>query len=300
MEKLPAKYAKHTENQLEIGNFFRGFRVFRGLWRHGTVTLFKIGFLPVTVVDIFDILVVAFVFYELFMLMRGTRASQMFLGLLLLLVASFVAQTLQMEGVSWLVSQIQTVWVIAFVILFQPELRRILIHMGQSRMVRLFYKGSESRVIDEIVKGTATLSERGYGGLMVITRDTGIAAIIETGTKIRAEVSAALIATIFTPRSPLHDGAMIIQDEMVEAAQCILPLSENPNMDPTMGTRHRAALGLSEESDAVIVVVSEETQAISLAVEGKMERNITPQVLRDRLGTLLGMKVAENRGKERV
>jgi len=274
--------------------------VFRGLWRHGTVTLFKIGFLPVTVVDIFDILVVAFVFYELFMLMRGTRASQMFLGLLLLLVASFVAQTLQMEGVSWLVSQIQTVWVIAFVILFQPELRRILIHMGQSRMVRLFYKGSESRVIDEIVKGTATLSERGYGGLMVITRDTGIAAIIETGTKIRAEVSAALIATIFTPRSPLHDGAMIIQDEMVEAAQCILPLSENPNMDPTMGTRHRAALGLSEESDAVIVVVSEETQAISLAVEGKMERNITPQVLRDRLGTLLGMKVAENRGKERV
>jgi len=190
--------------------------------------------------------------------------------------------------------------VIAFVILFQPELRRILIHMGQSRMVRLFYKGSESRVIDEIVKGTATLSERGYGGLMVITRDTGIAAIIETGTKIRAEVSAALIATIFTPRSPLHDGAMIIQDEMVEAAQCILPLSENPNMDPTMGTRHRAALGLSEESDAVIVVVSEETQAISLAVEGKMERNITPQVLRDRLGTLLGMKVAENRGKERV
>ena len=128
---------------------------------------------------------------------------------------------------------------------------------------------------------------------MVIIRDTGIAAVIETGTKVRAEVSAALIATIFTPRSPLHDGAMIIQDEMVEAAKCILPLSENPEIDPTMGTRHRAALGLSEESDAVVVVVSEETQAISLAVGGEIERNIRPQDLRDRLGILLGMKIAE-------
>ena len=259
------------------------------------MTLFKIGFLPVTLVDLLDILVVAFVFYELFMLMRGTRASQMLIGLLLLFIASFVAQVLQMEGVSWLVSRIQTVWVIAFVILFQPELRRILIHIGQSRIIRLFYKGSESRVIDELVKGAATLSERGYGGLIVILRDTGIAAIMETGTKIRAEVSAALIATIFTPRSPLHDGAMIIRDDMVEAAKCLLPLSENPDIDPTMGTRHRAALGLSEESDAVVVVVSEETQAISLAVEGKMERNITPQDLRARLGILLGMKVAERK-----
>jgi len=259
------------------------------------MTLFKIGFLPVTLVDMLDILVVAFVFYELFMLMRSTRAYQMLIGLLLLFIASFLAQTLRMEGVSWLVSKIQTVWVIAFVILFQPELRRILIHIGQSRIIRLFYKGGESRVIDEIVKGAATLSERGYGGLMVIIRDTGIAAIIETGTKVRAEVSAALIATIFTPRSPLHDGAMIIQDEMVEAAKCILPLSENPEIDPTMGTRHRAALGLSEESDAVVVVVSEETQAISLAVGGEMERNIRPQDLRDRLGILLGMKIVGRR-----
>jgi len=258
------------------------------------VTLFKIGFLPVTVIDVLDILVVAFVFYELFILMRDTRAFQMLIGLLVLFVASILAQVLQMEGASWLFSTIQTVWVIAFVILFQPELRRILIHIGQSRIVRLFYRGSESRVIDEIVKGATMLSERGYGGLMAITRDTGIAAIIETGTKIRAEISAPLIATIFTPRSPLHDGAMIIHDEIVEAAKCILPLSENPDLDPTMGTRHRAALGLSEESDAVIVIVSEETQAISMAVGGILEQDITPKVLRERLGVLLGMKLVEN------
>ncbi|MCK5328892.1 MAG: diadenylate cyclase CdaA [Candidatus Latescibacteria bacterium] len=258
------------------------------------MTLFKIGFLPVTVIDVLDILVVAFVFYELFILMRDTRAFQMLIGLLVLFVASILAQVLQMEGASWLFSTIQTVWVIAFVILFQPELRRILIHIGQSRIVRLFYRGSESRVIDEIVKGATMLSERGYGGLMAITRDTGIAAIIETGTKIRAEISAPLIATIFTPRSPLHDGAMIIHDEIVEAAKCILPLSENPDLDPTMGTRHRAALGLSEESDAVIVIVSEETQAISMAVGGILEQDITPKVLRERLGVLLGMKLVEN------
>ncbi|MFH1006577.1 MAG: diadenylate cyclase CdaA [Candidatus Latescibacterota bacterium] len=255
------------------------------------MTLFKIAFLPVTVVDILDILVVAFVFYELFILMRDTRAFQMLIGLLVLFGASILTQVLQMEGASWLFSTIQTVWVITFVILFQPELRRILIHIGQSRIVRLFYRGSESRVIDEIVKGVEMLSQRGYGGLMAITRDTGIAAIIETGTKIRAEISAQLIATIFTPRSPLHDGAVIIHDEIVEAAKCILPLSDNSVLDPTLGTRHRAALGLSEESDAVLVIVSEETQAISVAVGGVLERNLSPQALRERLGVLLGMKV---------
>lgn len=248
--------------------------------------LFTIGFLPVRLVDILDILLVAFVFYELFMLMRGTRAAQILVGLLLLFIASIVAQLLQMEGVSWLVSKVQTVWVIAFVILFQPELRRILIHLGQSRFVRLFYRVGENRVIGEVVKAAAELSDRGYGALIVVTRDTGIAAIIESGVPIRAEVSAELLTTLFTPRSPLHDGAVVIQGEMVEAAKCILPLSDNPHIAPSMGTRHRAALGLSEESDAVVVVVSEETRTISLAVGGLLNADLSRAELRERLQVL--------------
>lgn len=248
--------------------------------------LFTIGFLPVRLIDMLDVFLVAFVFYELFMLMKGTRAAQILVGLLLLFITSIVAQLLQMEGVSWLVSKIQTVWVIAFVILFQPELRRVLIHLGQSRLVRLFYRAGENRVIGEIVEAVTELSDRGYGALIVVTRDTGIASIVESGVPIRAEVSAELLTTIFTPRSPLHDGAVVIQGELVEAAKCILPLSDNPHIAPSMGTRHRAALGLSEESDAVIVVVSEETRTISLAVGGLLNADFSRAELRERLQVL--------------
>lgn len=248
--------------------------------------LFTIGFLPVRLIDMLDVFLVAFVFYELFMLMKGTRAAQILVGLLLLFITSIVAQLLQMEGVSWLVSKIQTVWVIAFVILFQPELRRVLIHLGQSRLVRLFYRAGENRVIGEIVEAVTELSDRGYGALIVVTRDTGIASIIESGVPIRAEVSAELLTTIFTPRSPLHDGAVVIQGELVEAAKCILPLSDNPHIAPSMGTRHRAALGLSEESDAVIVVVSEEARTISLAVGGLLNADFSRAELRERLQVL--------------
>lgn len=248
--------------------------------------LFTIGFLPVRLIDMLDVFLVAFVFYELFMLMKGTRAAQILVGLLLLFITSIVAQLLQMEGVSWLVSKIQTVWVIAFVILFQPELRRVLIHLGQSRLVRLFYRAGENRVIGEIVEAATELSDRGYGALIVVTRDTGIASIIESGVPIRAEVSAELLTTIFTPRSPLHDGAVVIQGELVEAAKCILPLSDNPHIAPSMGTRHRAALGLSEESDAVIVVVSEEARTISLAVGGLLNADFSRAELRERLQVL--------------
>ncbi len=257
------------------------------------LTIFKISFIPITIFDILDILVVSVVFYELFILMRGTRGGQMMIGLLLLVVISLAAQWLRMEGVSWLAKRVQTVWVIAFVILFQPELRRILIHLGQSRVVRLFYKGSQNRVLEEIVKSATTLSNKGYGALIVITRDTGIAGIIETGVRIRAEVNEQLLVSIFTPKSPLHDGAVVIQGEILEAAKCILPLSQNPFLDPSLGTRHRAALGLSEESDAVIVVVSEETGDISIAVDGKLRRKLTSEELREELAELFGMGFRE-------
>ncbi|RKY57640.1 MAG: TIGR00159 family protein [Candidatus Latescibacterota bacterium] len=251
--------------------------------------LFRLGFISIGLLDLLDIVLVASIFYYLFTIMRGTYAAQMLVGLLFLLVASTVAQLVRLEALSWLVAKVQTVWVIAFVILFQPELRRVLLHLGQNRLIRMFYRGGRNKVLDEVVKAASILSERGYGALIVLARNTGLAPVIETGIPVRAEVSAPLLVSIFTPRSPLHDGAVVIQDVIVEAAKCVLPLSENPNIDPSLGTRHRAALGLSEVSDAVIVVVSEETQAISLAVGGVLDIGLTPARLRARLGQLFGM-----------
>ncbi len=249
--------------------------------------LFSIGFLPVRAVDILDIGVVAYIFYQLFRLMKGTRGATMLVGLLIIVLISIIAPWLRMSGLSLLIAQVQTVWVIVFVILFQPELRRILIHIGQSRVVRLFYKGGEIPILNEIVDAVKILSEKDYGALMVLVREVGVGAIIETGVKINARVSSALLASIFTPRTPLHDGAVVIQEGMIAAAKCLLPISENPAINPSTGMRHRAAIGLSEESDAVMVVVSEETSTVSLAVDGRLEKIDDLEELRGKLSKLL-------------
>jgi len=249
--------------------------------------LFRIGFLPIRAVDILDIGAVTYIFYQLFRLMKGTRGATMLVGLLIIILISIIAPWLGMSGLSLLIAQVQTVWVIVFVILFQPELRRILIHIGQSRVVRLFYKGGELPILNEIVDAVKTLSDRGYGALIVLVREVGVGAIIETGVKINARVSSALLASIFTPRTPLHDGAVVIQEGMIAAAKCLLPISENPAINPSMGMRHRAAIGLSEESDAVIVVVSEETSAVSIAVGGKLVKINDLEELRNKLSKLL-------------
>jgi len=241
--------------------------------------LFHIGFVKVTVFDLLDILVISWVFYKLYLLMRGTRAAQMSIGLVLILITSVLASLLNMSGMKWIFDNLKTVWLIAFVIIFQPELRRLLLYIGQSPVIRFFVKVGGTRVIEEVVKAAFELSRRGYGGLMVLVRDTGIRGIIETGMSVRAEVSAPLLVSIFNPRSPLHDGAVIIQNDLVEAAKCILPLTTNPNVDPLLGTRHRAALGLSEESDAVVVVVSEETGRVSVAMDGQLIADLNHEEL---------------------
>ena len=264
------------------------------------LTLFKIGFLPISLMDVVDLLAVAFIFYQIFILVRGTRAAQMILGLLVLFGASAMAALLRMNSLSWLLGKVQTIWVFGLIVLFQPELRRMLIRLGQSRAIRFLLRPERTRVVeeiegvdavaavDEVVTAAQMLSQRGYGGLIVMVRDVGIASVIETGIGVHAEVSAMLIMTIFEPHTPLHDGALVIQGGLVEAAKCILPLTQNPHISPSMGTRHRAALGLSEESDAVIVVVSEETQQISLAVNGEFTRHLSPAALRENLVSLLG------------
>lgn len=246
--------------------------------------LFRVGFITFTLIDLIDIVLVTIVFYRLYDIMRGTRGSQMFVGLLLLLVVSLVVGSLGMKGMTWLVQSVAQVWVIAFVILFQPELRRLLIQIGQARIVRRLFRVRTTRVIDQITRAAVELSQKRYGGLFVIQRDMGLRSIIETGTRLQAEATSELIVSIFYPRTPLHDGAIVINGNLIEAAGCILPLTESLNIDSSLGTRHRAALGLSEETDAAVVVVSEETGQISLAYRGEfLARGMTDEELRKHL-----------------
>jgi len=238
------------------------------------MSLFQIGFLKVTLLDILDILVISFILYKTYFFLRNSRAAQMFVGLAIILIVSLITRLFNMSGMTWIFDSLKTVWLVAFVIIFQPELRRMLIYLGQSRIIRYFIKVSSGKTFDEVIKAAVELSKRRYGALIVMTRDTGIKSITETGIQIQAEISAPLITSIFNARSPLHDGAIIIQNDIVEAAKCILPLSQSPSLGPHFGTRHRAALGLAEESDAVILVISEETGRISVALDGQLVQNL--------------------------
>jgi len=235
------------------------------------------------IIDILDVLIVSFLLYRLFVLMKGTRAVHMFFGLILLFVMSVVAQWLDFLALNWIISSLKTVWVIAFVILFQPELRRALASMGQHRYLKQFFKVEETGVIPEIIKASSYLAEKGIGALIVMEKDMGLRNYVETGTKVDAKVGAELLETIFTPPSPLHDGAVIIQNDRIVAAGCILPLTQNQRISATLGTRHRAALGLSEETDAIVILVSEETGTIAYAQGGKLKRRIDTKTLRNDL-----------------
>ncbi len=254
--------------------------------------LFHIGFIRVTFFDILDILVITVILYRLYLFIRGSRAAQMFVGLVLILIFSLAARLFNMSGMTWIFDNLRTVWLIAFVIIFQPELRRMLIFLGQSRLIRYFIKVSSARTFDEIIKAATELSNRRIGGLIALTRDMGVKSIAETGMQIQAEVSSELVCSIFNPKSPLHDGAIIIQNDIIEAAKCILPLSQSSQLDSRLGTRHRAALGLAEESDAVVIVVSEETGTISVAKDSRLIQDLDKEALRTVLYS--AFKVVEN------
>ena len=250
-------------------------------------TLFELfGFIPVSLVSILDILIVAFIIHRLFGLVRGTRAAQMLVGLFLVVTVALAARWQEMTALVYLLEQVQSILLILLVILFQPELRRMLIALGQSPILQWFYKVEETRALDQVVSGAAQLAERGYGALIVLAREAGLQPIIESGVVLNAEVTADLLTTIFTPRSPLHDQAVVVQGGTLVAARCTLPLADEVE-DQRLGTRHRAALGLSQETDAVTVVVSEETQTISLTVGGGLVRGLDARELRHRLGELM-------------
>jgi diadenylate cyclase len=245
--------------------------------------LFHIGFLKFGWLDLIDVVIVAFLFYRLLLLMKGTRSVQIVVGLFLLFFISFLAFWFQLEGLKWLITNIATVGILVLVIVFQPELRSALAQIGHNKLFRLFFRYEKEKTLDELVKTAIRLSQLRYGGLMVIGREIGLKNFIETGKPINAEISSDLLVTIFTPYTPLHDGAAIIQGDFVVAVACTLPLTQNPLYSQLFGMRHKAAIGVTEESDAIVIVVSEETGEISVAFKGVLHKNIDRTNLKETL-----------------
>jgi diadenylate cyclase len=245
-----------------------------------------VAYLQVDWKDLVEILVVAYLFYRVLLLWTGTRALQILLGLVLLVGVYGLANYLDLGLIEYLLSQAFTYGAFALIVVFQPELRNALARLGRSRVWELFPRLEESEVAEEVAEAAERLSRAKIGALIAVEREVGLGEYVENnGTRIAADVSAELITTIFTPYSPLHDGAVVVRGDQIVAAGCILPLTQFPVEDRSLGTRHRAALGLSEETDAYVVVVSEETAQISLAVRGTLYRDLTPDELRARLAS---------------
>lgn len=241
--------------------------------------------------DALDVAVVSFILYETLLLIRGTRAAQMALSGGFLLALFFLSEWLRLETVNWLIRNLAAYVVIAVIVLFQSDIRRALAHFGRLPFFRYFERlEAANETIEELVVSAANLATRRIGAIIVIERRIGLRNYIESGIPLDATVTYDLIGSIFFPGSPLHDGALIVQGDRVAAAACFLPLSVNPAVSRDLGTRHRAALGLTEENDAIAIVVSEESGGISLALGGTLERGLSPDALRDRLRSLLGAR----------
>jgi diadenylate cyclase len=246
--------------------------------------IFRIGFLAVTWMDLVDILLVTFLFYRLYVAMRGTIAAQIFLGLLLVIAGSLVARAADMQALSWLLKTLTDIWVIALIVLFQPELRRLLLFLGRNPVVKLFIRFDVNEYAELIVDALEELRQKGEGALIVMIRTTDIKLFVDTGLPIRALISKELLVSIFNRKSPLHDGAVVIKDRYIEAARCTLPLSAIEKQGTKMlGTRHRAALGISEQADVVALVVSEETGQFAIAQAGRLFMNLTVDEMKQRL-----------------
>lgn len=247
--------------------------------------LFKIGFLTFSLVDLADILLFTFIFYKLYNVLKDSRATTMFLGLMTVVLFAIIVEFFNLSVMTWLMTSIKTIFWLAFFILFQPELRRILTHIGQNRIVRQFLQIKAQTIFDEISKASFMLSDKRIGGLIVLQKNVGIKTVIESGIPIKSDISAELIVTIFNPASPLHDGAVVISNDQIVAAKCLLPATTR-EIGPHFGTRHRAAVGLSEESDAIIVVISEETGDVRIVYDGDLLRMAKEEDLKVKLNKL--------------
>lgn len=249
--------------------------------------LFKIGFLSFTLLDLADVSLIAALFYKLYDYVKGTVGLPIFVGLLLILGGSALASFLNLSTLDWIFGKLMSVWIIVVVILFQPEIRRVLLALGQNRLFAGFFHGDAQETVEEIVAAVDELVDKHLGALIVVARNVGLKSYIETGQELDATLSRRLLVSLFAPNAPLHDGAVIISGKKILAARCVLPLTQNENISESFGMRHRAALGVSEVSDAFVIVVSEETGKISIAEEGKLVRGLSLAELRARLAKAL-------------
>jgi diadenylate cyclase len=243
------------------------------------------------VMDAIDILIVAFVLYRMLLLIRGTRAVQLLKGVIVILVATMLSSVLHLQALNWLLNKIITIGLFAIPVVFQPELRRALEQLGRGGFFSFSFGTSDApdmrQVVAEVVKAAQVLAKNRIGALIVIERSTGLSEYIETGTAIEALVSAELLIHTFIPGTPLHDGAVIVRGARLVAAGCFLPLTDDTRLDKQLGTRHRAGIGITEQSDAVAVIVSEETGQISVAVDGTLRRNLGEHALHETLEHLV-------------
>lgn len=247
------------------------------------------------ITSILDIVIVAFVAYKLLLMIRGTRAVQLIKGLFFLLIASQVSKLLNLQTINWILSEAWAIIVIALAVIFQPELRRILEQLGRGQFVVLSQHtelgtAESIHIIDEITAAIISCAKSKTGALLVIEQETGLNEYADTGININADATHELLCNIFVPNTPLHDGAVIIKNGRIQAASCFLPLSDDPDISSNLGTRHRAALGISEVSDAYTFIVSEETGIISYTKDGKIVRYLDEKKVREVLSTCFGSK----------
>ncbi|MBX2976986.1 MAG: diadenylate cyclase CdaA [Ignavibacteriaceae bacterium] len=246
--------------------------------------LFRIGFLSFQFLDLIDIIIVTFILYKLYTFLKGTIASQIFLGLMIVLFLSFTAQAVNLKGLSWLLKFITDIWIIAFIILFQPEIRRLLVILARSPIFRFNVK-PEAAINSQIIADAAfELSQHQHGALIIVIKSSGIRGFAETGEMLNAKLSKDLLTSIFFPRTSLHDGAVIVNNGIIEAARVTLPLSSTTIINgESLGMRHRAGIGISEQADVLSVIVSEETGTISIAEGGVLTQGLSKEALKKRL-----------------
>ncbi|MBQ9737022.1 MAG: diadenylate cyclase CdaA [Clostridia bacterium] len=256
------------------------------------------------ITDIIDIFIVSFFIYKALKFIRDTRTVHLLKGLIVLIVTMQVSQLVNLHTVHYLLSNALQLGLIAIIIVFQPELRRALEQLGRTTMGQWFSFEERTddiekeKIIKEVKDSCVSMSKSHIGALIVLEREIKIGDIVDTGITLNADVTAELLTNIFVPKTPLHDGAVIIRNNKIEAASCFLPLSQNPNVSKELGTRHRAGLGMSEESDAIVVIVSEETGGISIACGGELNMRLSPEALENNLVKLFDIKKKDSKLKK--
>jgi uncharacterized protein (TIGR00159 family) len=245
--------------------------------------------------DALDILIVAFIIYQLLLFIRGTHAVQMALGALVLVLLYWMSRWADLQTVNWMLRNFLPYIVFGVIVVFQAEIRKVLAHIGKAPLLGMFSGSHKTEeLVDEVVLAVTTLAAQKTGAILVLEREMGLRSYIETGITLDAVLTYDLLVNIFTPGTPLHDGAVIIQGQRVAAVACFLPLTVNPALSRTLGSRHRAAIGVTEDTDALAVVVSEETGVISLVAEGRIRRDLDSRTLKQALLSALDVDVEED------